>query len=130
MGFPPSIWGSDTVEGFGGLEKTGVVNFRRGFPDGRAPECLLLEGEKLPLGHGALCSLRGGFSPAPPGAAPSLKSIGKLSLTLIRFGLGLSSHVKDTCVIKRAAAERSVSYVGFYFLMAVVGLALGTICGS
>lgn len=45
----------------------------------------------------------------PPGAALSLKSRGKLSPTLIRFGLGLSSHVKDTCVIKPAAAERSVS---------------------
>lgn len=47
-----------------------------------------------------------GEVPAALSQVPNLlKSIQKLSSTLIHFGLGLLSHVEDIHVIKTAAAE-------------------------
>lgn len=44
-----------------------------------------------------------------------LKSIEELSSTLIHFGLGLLSHVKDIHVIKTAAAEHRRLHLLLFF---------------
>lgn len=72
-----SVFGGDAV-----FCKAGGEASVRWVPDARAQQCA-----------------------SPRRAAPSLKSIEKLSSPLMHFALGLSSHVKDTRVIKPPAAE-------------------------